>query len=433
MSHIDTPFPGPAPQSQWLQPLFDARHREAAQCLADWLPKQTVDERDDRAACREWVKLLGANQWLRYAVPAGPDGAWGGLFEALDARALVVLREGLAYHSPLADFAFAMQGLGSGAIALSNNTAMQNQWLPRVARGDAIAAFALSEEGAGSDVAAMKTIAACAGFTAHNAQNPSKNETWHLHGSKAWISNGGIADFYTVFAKACAPGQEAERGTANMLAFVLPAGTPGLTDNEHTTVMAPHPLATLRFDGCALADAQRLCESGEGFKLAMRTLDVFRTSVAAAAIGMARRALAEAVRHAQGRSMFGSNLAGQQLAQAKLGQMHALTESGAQLTYRAAWARDASTQPAAFGLSELQGALLAQQYTAAAASAKYTATENAQRVIDMALQMHGGHGVRVGSKVEQLYRDIRALRIYEGASEVQELIMGKAALKGGMA
>ena len=391
-----------APTDHLALPFFDAAHRSLGAALIDWVPQQQIDEQDDRAACRAWVRALGDAGWLRYCVPA----AFGGALAQLDSRALVVLRETLAYHSPLADFAFAMQGLGSGAITLAGSPAQQAAYLPAVAQGDKIAAFALSEPDAGSDAGAMKTVA---------SQTHAAATGFVLDGSKTWISNGGIADYYCVFAKT-AP----EAGTRGISAFIVDARTPGLDASEHIAVMAPHPLATLRFAQCQLPAHALLGELHGGFKLAMRTLDIFRASVAAAALGMARRALAEAVAYARERPMFGQRLADFQLTQAKLGEMAALVDAAAMLTYRAAWLRDCvGTDTAA----------QAQAYTAAAAMAKMTATENAQRVIDMALQMHGGMGVKVGTKVESLYRDIRSLRIYEGATEVQQLIIGKSVLK----
>jgi len=382
-------------------PFFDGVHRELGQRLADWIPLQHVDEGDDRRACREWVKLLGAHQWLRYCVPAGKDGALGGALEKLDSRALVILRETLAFHSPLADFAFAMQGLGSGAITLAGTPAQQAAYLPQVARGDKIAAFALSEVEAGSDVGAMQTSAT------------HTDDGWALNGSKTWISNGGIADFYVTFAKT-----DPDAGTRGITAFIVDAPTQGLDSSEAIAVISPHPLATLKFTHCRLADSAQLGTLHGGFKLAMQTLDIFRASVAGAALGMARRALAEAVQFSKSRKMFGQTLADFQLTQAKLGEMAALVDAAALLTYRAAWMRDEGERLG-------HGARI----TAEAAMAKMTATENAQRVIDMALQMHGGLGVKVGSKVESLYRDIRSLRIYEGATEVQQLIIGKAVLQ----
>ena len=394
-----------APTAHWTLPFFDAAHRDLGARLAAWVPQQQVDETDDRSACKHWVRLLGDHGWLRYCVPA----AFGGALEKLDSRALVVLRETLAFHSPLADFAFAMQGLGSGAITLAGSPQQQATYLGAVARGDKIAAFALSEPEAGSDVGAM---AMTARFESGDANSP---DSVLLDGSKTWISNGGIADFYCVFAKT-----DAALGTRGITAFVVDATTAGLDASEHIHVMAPHPLATLQFKQCRIAATARLGPVNGGFKLAMQTLDIFRASVAGAALGMARRALQDAVAYAQARPMFGQRLADFQLTQARLGEMAALVDGAALLTYRAAWLRDcvgtASTAQA-------------QAYSAQAAMAKMAATENAQRVIDMALQMHGGMGVKVGTKVESLYRNIRSLRIYEGATEVQQLIIGRALLK----
>ncbi len=395
-----------APLHHLSLPFFSSLHAELAQGLSDWVPQQDVDETDDRAACKTWVRKLGDAGWLRYAVPA----AFGGALPELDSRALVILRETLAFHSPLADFAFAMQGLGSGAISLGGTPAQQADYLPAVAKGDKIAAFALSESDAGSDVAAMKTVATLEDREREIGQFDKKNSVYALNGTKTWISNGGIADFYCVFAKT-----ELNAGSRGISAFIVDADTPGLDTSEHIHVMAPHPLATLKFDDCRIPPGALLGDVNGGFKLAMRTLDIFRASVAGAALGMARRALAEAISHAQRRKMFGQTLADFQLTQAKLGEMAALIDAAALLTYRAAWMRDCH---------------IAGNYTMAAAMAKMTATENAQRVIDMALQLHGGLGVKVGTKVESLYRDIRSLRIYEGATEVQQLIIGKAALKG---
>ena len=384
-------------------PFFDPAHRDIAARLPDWANAQGVDELDDRAACRDWVRRLGEGGWLRYCVAA----EHGGALPELDSRALVVLRETLAFYSPLADFAFAMQGLGSGAISLAGTPAQQAAYLPAVASGAKIAAFALSEPEAGSDVAAMQLIAIQDDSTPADGQ---KGSNFRLNGRKTWISNGGLADFYCVFAKT-----EPEAGSRGISAFIVERGTPGLDDSHAIAVMAPHPLAELVFADCRVSASQRLGDWNGGFKLAMRTLDIFRASVAGAALGMARRALAEAVHHARGRRMFGRTLADFQLTQAKLGEMAALIDAGALLTYRAAWLRDTA-----------QGS--ERERSAAAAMAKMVATENAQRVIDMALQMHGGLGVKVGCKVESLYRDIRALRIYEGATEVQQLIIGKTCL-----
>ena len=386
------------PNTQHLAlPFFDEVHRTLGTQLVDWAATQQVDETNDRAACREWVQRLGDAGWLRYCVPAG----FGGALPKLDSRALVVLRETLAFYSPLADFAFAMQGLGSGAITLAGTPSQQAAYLPHVASGKKIAAFALSEADAGSDAGAMTTCAV-----------PANNQ-WVINGSKTWISNGGIADFYVTFVKT-----EPDAGTRGITPFIVDANTSGLDSSAHIAVMAPHPLATLNFKNCMVSDASQLGELNGGFKLAMQTLDIFRASVAAAALGMARRALAEAVSYAKQRNMFGGKLADFQLTQAKLGEMAALVDAAALLTYRAAWLRDEGERTGNTA-----------RVTSEAAMAKMTATENAQRVIDMALQMHGGLGVKVGTKVESLYRDIRSLRIYEGATEVQQLIIGKALLK----
>lgn len=387
-----------APTAHLELPFFDDTHRALANGLVAWAREQHVDERDDRAACKDWVLRLGTAGWLRYCVPE----AHGGALPALDSRALVILRETLAFHSPLADFAFAMQGLGSGAITLAGTPEQRSRYLRAVASGEKIAAFALSEPEAGSDVASMALRA-----------SPSANG-WRLDGQKTWISNGGMADFYVTFAKT-----EPDAGARGISAFIVDADAPGLDATAHIQVMAPHPLATLIFAGCEVAQSALLGPVNGGFKLAMQTLDIFRASVAAAALGMARRAFAEAVQHARTRKMFGQTLGDFQLTQARLGEMGALIDAAAMLTYRAAWLRDRSASSGAG----------TPAYTAAAAAAKLTATENAQKVIDMALQMFGGRGVQVGNVVEHLYRDIRSLRIYEGASEVQLLILGKAALK----
>jgi acyl-CoA dehydrogenase len=382
------------PLSTYELPFFDEEHRTLARELSAWAAQQNINETDDRAACKEWVKQLGSAGWLRWAVPSSA----GGLRDVIDSRALVVIREVLAFHSPLADFAFAMQGLGSGALSLDGSAGQQQQFLAKVARGEAIAAFALSEPQAGSDVAAIATTAT------------QTADGWVLNGTKTWISNGGIADFYCVFARDAASG--ITRGSQGLNCYVVPANSIGLDSSESIEVIAPHPLATLKFNQCRIGPDALIGTVGGGFKLAMRTLDIFRASVAGAALGFARRALAEGKHYAQHRSMFGQHLADFQLTQAKLGTMAADIEAGALLTYRAAWLRDVKQV----------------RTTAEAAMAKLTATENAQRVIDAALQMHGGEGVRVGRKVESLYRDIRALRIYEGASEVQQLIIGKSVL-----
>jgi acyl-CoA dehydrogenase len=385
--------------STWLDwPFFDDAHRTLAHEADAWCAQSLgdVDHHDADAACRKLVKALGQAGWLRYAVPAGPGGSRGGALPEVDSRAVCILRETLARHEGLADFAFAMQGLGSGAISLGGSQALQLRYLPDVAAGKRIAAFALSEPDAGSDVAALSCSAARDG------------DAYVLDGSKTWISNGGLADFYCVFART-----DASAGSRGISAFVVDASTPGLEIEEQIDVMSPHPLARLRFTRCRVPADQMLGELNQGFKLAMRTLDIFRSSVAAAAVGLARRALQEGLDHARQRKMFGQTLADFQLTQAALGDMLAEIDKGALLTYRAAWVRDVAGLPS----------------TAETAMAKMAATESAQWVIDRALQMFGGLGVRKGVVVERLYRDIRALRIYEGATEVQKLIIARELLK----
>ncbi|GAB3767284.1 acyl-CoA dehydrogenase family protein [Ramlibacter monticola] len=377
-------------------PFFEPRHRDLEQALEPWAAAQVRDVHGDDvdADCRRLVRMLGAAGWLSHAV-AGRQ--YGGAADVIDTRSICLLRETLARHNGLADFAFAMQGLGSGAISLAGSEAQKAQWLPRVARGEAISAFALSEPDAGSDVAAMQCAARAEGGD------------YVLDGEKTWISNGGIADLYVVFARTGeAPGA---RGIS---AFIVEAGTPGFEIAERIEVIAPHPLARLRFSDCRIPAANRIGAAGEGFKVAMRTLDVFRTSVAAAALGFARRAMEEALQHATSRRMFNGTLADFQLTQAKLAQMATTIDASALLTYRAAWQRD-------------QGRAVTRE----AAMAKMTATEGAQQVIDAAVQMFGGLGVRSGMPVERLYREIRSLRIYEGATEVQQLIIARELLKAG--
>lgn len=378
-------------------PFFEDAHRELdgrlADSVASWPQAPGRDDASIDERCRAWVKVLGAEGYLRYCVPQ----AWGGALPALDSRALCVLRERLAMHHALADFAFAMQGLGSGAITLGGRDVVRQSWLPRVASGEAIAAFALSEPEAGSDAGAMRTTAR------------RTSGGWRLDGVKTWISNGGIADFYCVFARSV-PESVGGKGISG---FLVPANTPGFSIGERIDVMSPHPLATVHFDACEIPEDALLGVEGEGFALAMRTLDIFRVSVAAAATGFARRALQEGLQYADGRAMFGALLGDQPLAQAILGDMATDVDTAALLTYRAAWHRD--TQP--------------DRSTGVAAMAKLSATELAQHVVDRAVQLHGGRGVRVGEVVERLYRDVRALRIYEGASEVQRLLIGRETLK----
>ena len=350
-----------------------------------------VGNADVDAACRTLVTELGAAGLLNSAVArAGMDA------DSIDSRTICLARETLGWHDALADFAFAMQGLGTGAISLAGNEAQRSTVLPKVAAGEWIAAFALSEADAGSDVAAMRCTARKDG------------NTFVLDGEKSWISNGGIADVYTVVART----GEAP-GTRGLSAFIVYPDDPGFSIAERIEVIAPHPMATIRFDGCRIPADRLIGAHGEGFKVAMRTLDIFRASVAAAALGMARRALDESVAHAKGRSMFGGRLADLQLTKAALGDMATAIDAAALLTYRAAWRRDVQRLPT----------------TREAAMAKMHATEAAQDVIDRAVQLFGGRGVRHGEIVERLYREVRALRIYEGATEVQQLIVARELLR----
>lgn len=367
-------------------PFFEPRHRALAEDLDEWCRKHIHPQDhpvDVDSQCRRLVEQLGEAGWLHHAVG-----------DSIDTRAICLIRETLARHDGLADFAFAMQGLGSGAISLAGSAEQKERYLPKVARGEQVAAFALSEPDAGSDVAALSCAARADG------------DHYLLDGEKTWISNGGIADFYVVFART------GDAGARGISAFVVDAGTPGFEIAERIDVIAPHPLARLRFASCRVPASQRLGAEGEGFKLAMRTLDIFRTSVAAAALGFARRAMSEAIERATTRRMFDRTLADFQLTQAKLAEMATTIDSAALLTYRAAWQRDAGGT-----------------VTKEAAMAKLAATEGAQRVIDAAVQMWGGLGVTSGQTVERLYREIRALRIYEGASEVQQLIIARELLK----
>ncbi|MFM9434210.1 acyl-CoA dehydrogenase [Janthinobacterium sp. CG_23.3] len=366
-------------------PFFEPKHAQLERELDAWAARHIHDVHgaDVDVACRALVRQLGQAGWLKHAIGE------------IDTRAICLIRETLARHAGLADFSFAMQGLGSCAISLFGSAANKDAYLPRVERGEAIAAFALSEPQAGSDVAAM----ACAAV--------ADGDDYVLNGEKTWISNGGIADFYVVFARTGeAPGA---RGIS---AFIVDAATPGCEVAERIHLIAPHPLARLRFDHCRIPASARLGAPGQGFKVAMATLDVFRTSVAAAALGFARRAFDAALAHATQRKMFGQTLADFQLTQAKLAQMATGIDAAALLTYRAAWQRD-------------QG----RKVTKEAAMAKITATETAQQVIDAAVQLFGGLGVVSGHPVECLYREIRALRIYEGATEVQQLIIARELLR----
>jgi acyl-CoA dehydrogenase len=455
--------------SSYLEwPFFTPEHGELVKRVDAWATgyfsgRKISEDRDSvDHACRQLVSELGRAGWTRYSVPGihgqsaptaaqptstagssvpghtdarrttagtaaaaspahgrpvgpaistghGGSGRTGSIGHAgsgsappaFDVRSLALIRETLARHDALADFAFAMQGLGSGAISLAGSPAIKERYLPRVASGEAIAAFALSEAAAGSDVAAIRCRARRDG------------DSYVLDGEKTWISNGGIAEFYCVFARTAdaevrADGTVAARGIS---AFVVDADTPGFSISRRIDVISPHPLATLSFDGCRIPASHLLGTEGDGFKLAMRTLNVFRTSVAGAALGFGQRALDEALDHAVNRTMFGKTLADFQLTQAALANMATDMDAARLLTYRAAWLHDSG-----------------RPHAKEVAMAKMTATESAQRVIDQAVQLFGGRGVMHGEKVEQLYRDIRALRIYEGATEVQKLIIGRELL-----
>jgi acyl-CoA dehydrogenase len=368
-------------------PFFEPRHRELAARLDDWCAAHLpVDHGDVYAACRSLVAMLGEGGWLRHS------GAGEG--ERLDVRTLCLIRETLARHDGLADFAFAMQGLGMGAVSLFGTPA-QRSWLEQTRSGQAIAAFALTEPGSGSDVAATAT-------TATRVQGG-----WLIEGEKTWISNGGIADIYVLFART----GEAP-GARGLSAFLVPAETPGLEIAERLEVIAPHPLASLRLRGMVLPEDALIGAPGEGFKLAMSVLDVFRSTVGAAALGFARRALDETLARVKSRRIQGQPLADLQLVQGHLADMALKIDAAALLVHRAAWTKDSG----------------AARITREAAMAKLYATEAAQEVIDMAVQLHGGDGVRHGSVVESLYREIRALRIYEGASDVQRIVIARSVL-----
>lgn len=372
-------------------PFFEERHRELASALDAWAGTHLagIDHGDTDAACRELVTVLGEAGYLD---PTGaPDGK-------LDVRTLCLIRETLARHDGLADFAFAMQGLGTGAISLFGTDVQKAEWLPRTRSGDAIAAFALTEPQSGSDVANSTMVATRDG------------DGFVLNGEKTWISNGGIADVYTLFARTGeAPGAK------GLSAFVLPADLPGFAVVERLETIATHPLATLRFTDCRLPASAMLGMPGEGFKIAMSVLDVFRSTVAAAALGFARRALDEALARVASRKIQGAPLADLQLVQGHIADMALDIDASALLVYRAAWAKDNG----------------AERVTREAAMAKLFATERAQVIIDKAVQLHGGDGVKSGSTVERLYREIRALRIYEGASDVQKIIIARQAMAAG--
>ena len=370
-------------------PFFTDAHREFARELAEWAATEIaplVDHEPDDvdATFREIVRRLGKAGWLRYVVPE----PFGLAPARLDVRTLCLARETLGQLHGMADFAFGMQGLGSGPISQFGSEELKRRYLPRVASGDAIAAFAISEAGAGSDVSSMRTSA--------RRDGPDLV----INGRKTWISNAGIAEFYVVFARL--EGEE-----RSFVAVVVDADNPGLRVSERIVVNAPHPLGTLDLSDCRVPARSIVGQPGKGMRVALGTLDIFRSTVGAASLGFARRAFAEAAEHAIAREAFGKRLADFQLTQAKLADMAMAVDASALLVYRAAWTRDAG----------------AQRVTREAAMAKLFATETAQRVIDDAVQLFGGRGVLVGETVERLYREIRALRIYEGTSEIQKLVI----------
>jgi acyl-CoA dehydrogenase len=383
-------------------PFFTDEHRALATTLRSWADQQLtneIEEGDVDLSCRNLVRLLGEAGWLAYCVPSGH----GGIHERLDVTSLCIARETLAEASGLADFAFAMQGLGAGPISLFGSEALRERYLPRVSRGERIAAFAISEVGAGSDVAGMKTTARLDG------------DSWVINGEKTWISNAGIADFYVVFCRRedDAVSTRTGDGKPKFIALVVEATDPGFSVVGRIDTIAPHPLGTLEFDNCRVPSDRVVGEPDRGLRVALGTLDVFRTTVGAAALGFARRALAESLRHVSGRKMFGGKLADLQLTQASIAEMATEIDASALLIYRSAWMRDNG----------------AERVTRESAMAKMYATEAAQRVIDRAVQLLGGRGVVSGNPVERLYREIRSLRIYEGATEVQKLVIAGQVMK----
>lgn len=365
-------------------PFFEPRHRELAECLEAWCSRELPrDHADVDATCIQLVRDLGQAGFL--------EGTAG---DAIDVRSLCLIRETLARHDGLADFSFAMQGLGTGAISLFGS-AEQKEWLQKTRRGEALSAFALTEPRSGSDVAQLDTTAERDG------------DGYRLNGEKTWISNGGIADLYTLFART---GEGP--GAKGLSCFLVPADTPGLEIRERLETISPHPLARLGFNDMKLPASALIGQPGQGFSIAMAVLDVFRSTVGAAALGFARRALDESLTRAGNRELFGASLADLQMVQGHLAEMALDADAAALLVYRAAWTKDMG----------------AERVTREAAMAKLYATDRAQAVIDKAVQLHGGDGVRKGHIVESLYREIRALRIYEGASDVQKVIIARCAL-----
>ena len=373
-------------------PFFENRHRELAAKLDDWAASNIkgINHEDVDAACRDLVARLASGDWLRHAAIDPADAG-----SKLDVRSLCLIRETLARYDGLADFSFAMQGLGSGAISLFGTNDQKDNWLPKVRSGKAIAAFALTEPQSGSDVANIALEAKRDG------------DDFVLNGEKTWISNGGIADFYCVFARTGeAPGAK------GLSAFIVPANVPGFEIAERLHTIAPHPLARLKFTDCRIPASALMGKGGDGFKIAMSVLDVFRSTVAAAALGFARRALDETITRVQERELFGAPLFDLQMVQGHVADMALDIDASALLVYRAAWLKDSG----------------AARVSREAAMAKLYSTDHAQTVIDKAVQIHGGDGVRSGHIVESLYREIRALRIYEGASDVQKIIIARQTL-----
>ncbi len=376
-------------------PFLDVHHKKLALELNAWCVENLTDishERDKAdGMCQMLVKRFGEAGWLRYAVPK----SYGGMHDKLDVRSLCLIRETLARHDGLADFAFAMQGLGSGTISLFGTEDQKTEYLTAVGKGEKIAAFALSEPHAGSDVAAMST------------SFRQEGDMLILNGCKTWISNGGISDYYTVFAR-----EDDTSGSKGISAIIVDANTPGLSIAEKIEITAPHPLGKIEFTECRVPKSALIGEQGRGFKYAMATLDIFRTTVGAASMGFAKRAMDEAMRRATSREMFGAPMTNLQIIQSKLGDMALNIDASALLIYRAAWVKDC----------------VADRVTREAAMAKLYATEAAQKIIDDAIQIFGGQGVVFGETVEKLYREVRSLRIYEGASEVQKIIIAGQAL-----
>ena len=378
-------------------PFFDERHRQLARNLDHWCRSQLADlgHDDTDRICKTIVARLGTDGWLTHSAPDPDDPK-----SRIDVRSLAIIRETLARHHGLADFAFAMQGLGMGPVTLFGTPLQRRDWLTLTRAGKAIAAFALSEPASGSDVANMTTSATRSG------------DSYIVDGEKTWISNGGIANIYIVFART-----GGVPGSKGISAFLVPSTTPGLTIAERIDVTAPHPLARLDFKNCRIPASALIGAEGEGFRMAMATLDVFRPTVGAAALGFARKALGLTLKRVQTRSLFGAPMTDLQMVQGHLADMALQIDAAALLVYRAAWAKD-------------QGA---DRITREAAMAKLYATEMAQDVVDRAVQLHGGDGVRAGSAVEDLYREVRALRIYEGASDVQKVVIARATLAGSRA